>query len=66
MSILNILNQTFVCLLTNERYKDILDGIYIRSPGSLKGMISRPVYHDEFYHMIKLVIMGRGQKVSYH
>ena len=74
------LNQTFVCRLTNERYKNILEEIFIRSPGScprgdaggqnfnfltmvmwhtkLKGMI----YHEEFYHMIKLATLGRGKR----
>ena len=32
----------------------------------LKGMISRPGYPENFYPMIKLVTLGRGQKVKYH
>ena len=32
----------------------------------LKGMISRPEYNEQFYHRIKLVTLGRGQKVKYH
>ena len=33
-SILKVFKLNFVCLLTTERYKIILDGIFIRSPGS--------------------------------
>ena len=32
----------------------------------LKGMISRPGYNENFYLRIKLVTLGRGQKVKKH
>ena len=32
----------------------------------LKEMISRPGYNENFYPRIKLVTLGRGEKVKYH
>ena len=63
-SISNIFKPNFAFLLTNERYKNILDGIYIGSPGSCTRVWDFGVLGDQKFNFLNIVMWHKVDELK--